>query len=72
MTRDEFMKEAEQEINNCFITQRNRMMNVVERAWAEGKKNAEMDRVTEIVRKALENAGAIEKEEGKEKHEQTA
>ena len=43
MTRDEFMKHAEQEIEQAFRGQRNRMMNLVEQAWAEGKRNAEID-----------------------------
>lgn len=43
MTRDEFMKHAEQEIEQAFRGQRNRMMNLVEQAWAEGKRNAEVD-----------------------------
>lgn len=48
MTREEFMKLAEQEIDKAFQGQRNRMMNLVEQAWAEGKRNAEMDRVDEL------------------------
>ena len=47
MTRDEFMKHAEQEIEQAFRGQRNRMMNLVEQAWAEGKRNAEIDCFTE-------------------------
>ena len=43
MTRDEFMKHAEQEIEHAFRGQKNRMMNLVEQAWAEGKRNAEVD-----------------------------
>lgn len=43
MTRDEFMKHAEQEIDQAFRGQKNRMMNLVEQAWAEGKRNAEVD-----------------------------
>ena len=43
MTRDEFMKHAEQEIEQAFRGQRNRMMNLVEQAWEEGKRNAEID-----------------------------
>ena len=54
MKRDEFMKYAEREIDNAFRGQRNRMMNLVEQAWAEGKKNAEIDGVTSIVKGVLE------------------
>ena len=43
MTREEFMKHAEQEIDQAFRGQKNRMMNLVEQAWAEGKRNAEVD-----------------------------
>ena len=43
MTREEFMKHAEQEIDIAFRGQKNRMMNLVEQAWAEGKRNAEVD-----------------------------
>lgn len=53
MTREEFMKFAEQEIDKAFQGQRNRMMNLVQQAWAEGKRNAETEQVTEIVRGAV-------------------
>ena len=53
MTREEFMKEAEREINDCWSRQRNRLIGLVQRAWAEGKRNAEIDGVTQIVRDAL-------------------
>ena len=48
MTRDEFMRYAQAEVENAFRGQRNRMMNLVEQAWAEGKRNAETERVNEI------------------------
>ena len=54
MNRDEFMKYAEREIDNAFRGQKNRMMNLVEQAWAEGKRNAEIDGVTSIVKGVLE------------------
>lgn len=53
MTREEFMKHAETEIDDIFRSQRNRIMNLVMQGWAEGKKNAEIDGVTRIVRDAL-------------------
>lgn len=53
MTREEFMKHAESEIDDIFRSQRNRIMNLVMQGWAEGKKNAEIDGVTRIVRDAL-------------------
>lgn len=54
MKREEFMKEAEREINDCFSRQRNRLMALVQRAWAEGKRNAEVDGVVNIVKDALD------------------
>lgn len=42
MTRDEFMAHAKEEIDRAFDGKRNRMMNLVEQAWAEGKRNAEV------------------------------
>ena len=62
MTREEFMKYAEREIDNAFRGQRNRMMNLVEQAWAEGKRNAEIDGISNIVNGVLENLG-IKKEQ---------
>lgn len=53
MTRDEFMKHAAEEIDAAFRGQKNRMMNLVEQAWAEGKRNAETEQVSEIVRGAV-------------------
>lgn len=54
MTRDEFMKHAQDEIDRAFSGQRNRMMNLVEQAWAEGKKNAEVSGIEDIVKEAIE------------------
>ena len=56
MTRDEFMAKAKEEIDRAFAGQRNRMMNLVEQAWAEGKRNAEIDEITDIVKKAMDRA----------------
>ena len=49
MTREEFMKHAEKEVEQAFRGQRNRMMNLVEQAWAEGKRNAELAYLEGIV-----------------------
>lgn len=38
MTRDEFMAYAESEVDEIVGRQKNRIMNVVSRAWAEGKR----------------------------------
>lgn len=54
MTRDEFMKIAYEEIDQMLVTQRNRMIGLVERAWAEGKKNAEVSGIEDIVKEAIE------------------
>ena len=54
MTRDEFMAYAEKEIDAVLKTHKNRILDVVYRAWAEGKKSAEIDALTETVRQALE------------------
>lgn len=54
MKQEEFMKYAECEIDNVLNWQRNRLLNIVERAWAEGKRNAEMDGVASIVEGVLE------------------
>ena len=54
MTREEFMAYAEAEVDEIVGRQKNRIMNVVNRAWAEGKKAAEIDGISEIVKTALE------------------
>ena len=53
MTRDAMIAIAEREINEALDKLRNRMIGLVERAWCEGKKSAEMEQVTEIVRGAV-------------------
>ena len=63
MTRAEFMDYAEREIEAIIIQQKNRLMNLVARAWAEGKRNAEIDALTETVKAALER---MEKKEQKD------
>lgn len=57
MKREDFMKYAEREIENAFRGQRNRMMNLVEQAWAEGKKNAEINGVKSIVESVIDEMG---------------
>ena len=54
MTRDEFMDIANKEIDQMLVTQKNRMLGLVERAWAEGKKNAEVSGIEVIVKEAIE------------------
>ena len=53
MTRDEFMTKAKDEIDKAFSGQKNRMMNLAEQAWAEGKKNAEAEQICKTVQDAL-------------------
>lgn len=54
MTRDEFMDIANKEIDQMLVTQKNRMLGLVERAWAEGKKNSEVSGIEDIVKEAIE------------------
>lgn len=55
MTRDEFMDIAENEINHILVTHKNRMMNLVQQAWAEGKKNAETKEIESVVCEVMYN-----------------
>ena len=50
MTRDEFMERARREIDQAFAGQKNRMMNLVQQAWAEGKRAAETDAVARVMK----------------------
>ena len=54
MTREEFMAYAEAEVDEIVGRQKNRFMNIVNRAWAEGKKAAEVESISEIVKAVLE------------------
>ena len=49
MTREEFMKRAAREIDLALASHKNRLMNLVEQAWAEGKRNAEVETLKEAV-----------------------
>ena len=60
MTREEFMEHAEQEITQVLNKEKNRIMNIVEQAWAEGKRNAEVavfgevaNELVEVVKRAI-------------------
>ena len=55
MTRDEFMEHARKEIDQAFQGQKNRMMNLVAQAWAEGKRNAENEHIDELGKDLLES-----------------
>ena len=54
MTRDEFMDEARKEVDQILVSHKNRMMNIVARAWAEGKKNAEVSSIEDVVKEAID------------------
>lgn len=54
MTREEFMSHARAEVGKAFEGTRNRIMNLVEQAWAEGKRNAETEQITSIIGEALD------------------
>lgn len=65
MTREEFIRRAQGEVNEATNAYRNRMWNLIEQAWAEGKRNAETEAVTKIVESAVRDAIArleLEKE----------
>lgn len=54
MTRNEFMDIANKEIEQILVAHKNRMMGLVERAWAEGKKNAEVSGIEDIIKEAMD------------------
>lgn len=56
MTRDEFMAIAEHDLADCLQKEHNRIMGIISRAWAEGKRNAEIDSLVEIIKEAQEMA----------------
>ena len=58
MTRDEFLKHAGHEIDAVLGNRKNRMLNLVEQAWAEGKRNAEVDTLKEAIEAALDSRTA--------------
>lgn len=55
MTRDDFMQYAEEEVHTVFSHRENALMNLIRQAWAEGKRNAEIESMTEALKKALNN-----------------
>lgn len=54
MTRDEFMREARGAVDQAFEHRKNGIMNVVERAWSEGKRNAEVETLRAAIEEALD------------------
>lgn len=63
MTRDEMMKYAREQVDEAFSGKRNRMMNLVEQAWAEGKRNAETEAAREMIGQALQELMAVHNED---------
>lgn len=56
MKRDEFMDKARQELDLIMTSLGKAIMNIIEQAWAEGKRNAELDAIKDIVKQALDGA----------------
>lgn len=53
MTREEFMQEARMAVRRILESKENAIMNLVQQAWAEGKRNAEVETITELVKQAF-------------------
>lgn len=60
MTRDQYMDSARDQINEALAKVRNRMMNLIAQAYAEGKKSAETAHMEAILREVI---GRMEKPE---------
>lgn len=54
MTRDEFMRKAREAVDQAFEHRKNGIMNVVEQAWSEGKRNAEVETLRAAIEEALD------------------
>lgn len=54
MTRDDFMKEARETTQAILQGKENGIMNLVQRAWAEGKRNAEVETLRAAIYEALD------------------
>ena len=55
MTREEMRENAIAELNSAFERYKNHVMNIVDRAWAEGKRNAETEKAEEIGKDILKS-----------------
>ena len=55
MTRDEFLEHAGHEIDATLGNRKSHMLNLVEQAWVEGKRNAEVDTLKEAIEAALDS-----------------
>ena len=58
MTRDEFMVKARETARHILEGKENGIMNIVQQAWAEGKRNAEVETLKEAVVEAFCNGCA--------------
>jgi len=54
MTYEEFKKHAEHEIDAAILTEKNRLLNLVNFAWGEGKRHAEVEALSAILKEALD------------------
>lgn len=54
MNRDDFMKEARVTARDILQGKENGIMNLVQRAWAEGKRNAEVETLRAAIDEALD------------------
>lgn len=66
MTRNEFMEWATDETAQAIGKFRNCVMNIASRAWAEGRKAAEIEGISEIVKAALEQTRPADVQPAKE------
>lgn len=51
---EEFMKRASDKIDAAVLTQKSTLLNLVSKAYDEGKRNAETDRIAALVADALD------------------
>lgn len=59
MDRDKFMQEARLTAHRILEGKENGIMNLVQQAWAEGKRNAEVETLKEAIEAALNNRQAV-------------
>lgn len=58
MEREKFMQEARRTVNQILAGKENGIMNLVQQAWAEGKRNAEVETLKQAVVEAFCNGSA--------------
>lgn len=57
MEREKFMQEARRTAHQILEGKENGIMNLVQRAWAEGKRNAEVETLRAAIDEALDKRG---------------